>query len=133
MEYHALSKMLKLVCALVIWDAPIHDVAAREKHLIGSEHAFCAFYLILDRVPKYSTKQQLPLYNPFKLTTRRDQSQLIDILVIRLRVEYFLFGDRHVRARMLPQLSFAVLEMPEFRFQPIALATKSCIRSCFLV
>ena len=37
-----LSKMLKLVCALVIGDAPIHDVAAREKHLIGSEHAFCA-------------------------------------------------------------------------------------------
>ena len=44
MEYHALSKCyLKLVCAVAIGDAPIHDVATREKRLLGSEHAFCAF------------------------------------------------------------------------------------------
>ena len=48
--------------------------------------------VILDRVPKYSTK-------------------LIDILVIRLRVEYFLFGDRHVRALRLPRHSLAALVM----------------------
>ena len=34
---------------------------------------------------------------------------MIDILVIRLRVEYFLFGDRHVRALMLPRHSLAAL------------------------
>ena len=46
---------------------PIHDVATQEKHLLGSELARMHFYLILDRIPKYSTKQSLPLYNPFKL------------------------------------------------------------------
>ena len=55
--------MLKLFCALAIGDAPIHDVVTREKRLLGSEHAFVHFYLIPDRVPKYSTKQSLPLYN----------------------------------------------------------------------
>ena len=35
--------MLKLVCALAIGDAPIHDVATREKRLVGSEHKFCVF------------------------------------------------------------------------------------------
>ena len=34
---------------------------------LNSELAFVHFYLILDRVPKYSNKQSLPLYNPFKL------------------------------------------------------------------
>ncbi len=28
---------------------------------------------------------------------------MIDVLVIRLRVEYFLFGDRHIRELILPQ------------------------------
>ena len=60
-------KMLELVCALAIGDAPIHDVATREKRLLGSGHAFVHFYLILDRVQKYSTKQSLHLCNPFKL------------------------------------------------------------------
>ena len=46
---------------------PIHDVAIREKHLLGSELAFVNFYLILDHVPKYSITQSLHLYNPFKL------------------------------------------------------------------
>ena len=45
----------------------MHDVATREERLLGSELAFVHFYLVLDRVPKYSTKQSLPLYNPFKL------------------------------------------------------------------
>ena len=54
-------KLLKLVCAFAIGAVPINDVATREKL------AFVHFYLILDRVPKYSTKQSLPLYNPFKL------------------------------------------------------------------
>ena len=47
----------------------MHDVATREKRLLGTELAFVHFYLglILDRVPKYSTKHSLPLYNPFKL------------------------------------------------------------------
>ena len=124
--------MLKLVSALAIGDAPIHDVAPREKHLIGSEHAFCACLPHFRSRSKIFLQTTASSVQPF-LTTRRDQSQLIDILVIRLRVGYFLFGDRHVRAWMLPQLSFAVLEMPEFRFQPIALATKSCIQSCVLV
>ena len=42
-------------------------ISKYKKHLLGSELAFMHFYLILDRVPKYSTKQSLPLYNPFKL------------------------------------------------------------------
>ena len=45
MEYHALSKMLKLVCALAIGEAPIHDVGVyfsmvevqdTSCHLLGS-------------------------------------------------------------------------------------------------
>ena len=60
-------KLLKLGCVFTIGAVPIHDVATREKHLLGSELVFMHFYLILDRVPKYSTKQSLPLYNPFKL------------------------------------------------------------------
>ena len=72
---------------------------------------FVHFLQILDRVPKYSTKQSLPLYNPFFKTRRRDQSQLIDMLVNRLRVEYFLFGDRHVHALRLPRHSLAALVM----------------------
>ena len=69
--------------------------------MLGSELAFVHFYLILDGVPKYSSKQWLPLYNPFKL----DESQLIGILVIRRRVEYFLFGDWHIRTLRLPRHS----------------------------
>ena len=64
--YH-IVKLLKLVCVFAIGAVPIHDVATREKHLLGSDLAFMHLYLILDRVPKYSTKQSLPLYNPFKL------------------------------------------------------------------
>ena len=60
-------KLLKLVCVFAIGAVPIHDVVTREKHLLGSELAFMHFYLILDCVPQYSTKQLLPLYNPFKL------------------------------------------------------------------
>ena len=60
-------KRLKLVCVFAIGAVPIHDVATREKRLLGSELAFVYFYLILDRIPKYSTKQSLPVYNPFKL------------------------------------------------------------------
>ena len=59
--------MLKLVCALAIGDAPIHDVTTREKRLLGSERAFVHLYLIVDRVPKYSTKQSLHLCNHLKL------------------------------------------------------------------
>ena len=57
-------KLLKLVCVFAIGAVPVHDVATREKYLLGSELAFMHFYLIVDRVPKYSTKQSLPLYNP---------------------------------------------------------------------
>ena len=76
-------KRLKLVCVFAIGADPIHDVATQEKRLPGSELAFVHFYLILDRVPKYSTKQSLPLYNPFRC---RDQSQLIDIVVFVLNI-----------------------------------------------
>ena len=47
-------KLLKLVSALAIGDAPIHDFATRE---FGNEHAFGYFDLILDRVTKSCTKQ----------------------------------------------------------------------------
>ena len=59
-------KRLKLVCVFAIGAVPIHDVATRDKRLLGSELAFMHYYLNLDRVPKYSTKQSLPLYNPFR-------------------------------------------------------------------
>ena len=36
---------------------------------------------------------------------------MIDVLVIRLRVEYFLFGDRHIRELMLPRHSLTALVM----------------------
>ena len=36
---------------------------------------------------------------------------MIDILVIRLRVEYFLFGDRQIRELMLPRHSLTGLVM----------------------
>ena len=36
---------------------------------------------------------------------------MIDVLVIRLRVEYFLFGDRQIRELMLPRHSLTVLVM----------------------
>ena len=52
-------KMLKLVCVFAIGAVPIHDVATREKRFLGSELVFVHFYLILDRVPKYSNKQSL--------------------------------------------------------------------------
>ena len=58
---------LKLVCVLAIGAVQIHDFGTRGKRLLGSELAFVHFYLILERVAKYSTKQSLPLYNPFKL------------------------------------------------------------------
>ena len=60
----------------------MHDVATRVKRMFGSEHAFVNFYLNLDRVPKYSTKQSLHLYRC------RDQSQLIAILLVLHRVEW---------------------------------------------
>ena len=104
-------KLLKLVCVFAIGAVPIHDVATREKHLLGSELAFMHFYLILDRVPKYSTKQSLPLYNTFRLDLCRDQSQMIDVLVIRLCVDYFLSGDRQIRELMLHRHSLPVLVM----------------------
>ena len=36
---------------------------------------------------------------------------MIDGLVIRLRVEYFLFGDRHIHELMLPRHSLTALVM----------------------
>ena len=36
---------------------------------------------------------------------------MIDVLVIRLRVEYFLFGDREIRELMLPRHSLTALVM----------------------
>ena len=60
-------KLLKCVCFFATGAVPIHDVATREKRLLGSELAFVHVYLILDRVPKYSISQLLHLYNPFKL------------------------------------------------------------------
>ena len=36
---------------------------------------------------------------------------MIDGLVIRLRVEYFLFGDRQIRELMLPRHSLTALVM----------------------
>ena len=36
---------------------------------------------------------------------------MIDVLVIRLRVEYFLFGDRHNHELMLPRHSLTALVM----------------------
>ena len=36
---------------------------------------------------------------------------MIDVLVIRLRVEYFLFGDRQIRELMLPRHSLTALVM----------------------
>ena len=36
------------------------------------------------------------------------QSQMIDVLVIRLRVEYFLFGDRQIRELMAMLLLLCV-------------------------
>ena len=80
-EYHIIVKLLKLVYVFAIVAVPIHDVATREKRLLGSELACVHFYLILYRVPKYSTKHSLPLCNPFW----RDQLQLVNISVIRLR------------------------------------------------
>ena len=53
-------------------------------------YAFLPNYIY--RVPKYSITQSLHLYNPFRC---RDLSQLIGMLVICHRVEYFLFGDWH--------------------------------------
>ena len=36
---------------------------------------------------------------------------MIDVLVIRLPVEYFLFSDRHIRELMLPRHSLTALVM----------------------
>ena len=36
---------------------------------------------------------------------------MIDVLVIRLRVEYFLFGDRQIRELVLPRHSLTALVM----------------------
>ena len=36
---------------------------------------------------------------------------MIDVLVIRLRVEYFLFGDRQIRELMLPRHLLTALVM----------------------
>ncbi len=36
---------------------------------------------------------------------------MIDVLVIRLRVEYFLFADRQIRELMLPPHSLTALVM----------------------
>ena len=36
---------------------------------------------------------------------------MIDVLVIRLRVEYFLFGDRQIRELSLPRHSLTALFM----------------------
>ena len=36
---------------------------------------------------------------------------MIDVLVIRHRVEYFLFGDRQIRELMLPRRSLTALVM----------------------
>ena len=36
---------------------------------------------------------------------------MIDVLVIRLRVEYFLFGDWQIRELMIPQHSLTALVM----------------------
>ena len=36
---------------------------------------------------------------------------MIDVLVIRPRVEYFLFGDRQIRELMLPRHSLTALVM----------------------
>ena len=47
---------------------------------------------------------------PFK-TRCRDQSQLIDVLVIRLRVEYFLLGDGQICELMLHRDSLTALVM----------------------
>ena len=60
-------QMAKISLRLRYRAVPIHNVAIREKHLLGSELAFVNFYLILDHVPKYSITQSLHLYNPFKL------------------------------------------------------------------
>ena len=38
-------ELLKLVCVFAIGAVPIHDVATREKRLLGSEHAFAYFYV----------------------------------------------------------------------------------------
>ena len=85
--------MLTLLCALTIGDAPIHDVATREKRLLCSEHAFVHFYLLLDRIPKYSPKQSLHLCNHFKLDSeisRNCPDWYVTLLVICRRVGYFL-------------------------------------------
>ena len=60
-------KLLQLVCIFAIVVVPIHDVATPKKRLLGSELASVHFYLIRDRVPKYSITQSLHLYKPFKL------------------------------------------------------------------
>ena len=36
---------------------------------------------------------------------------MIDVLVIRLRIEYFLFGDRQIRELMLPRHTLTALVM----------------------
>ena len=69
--------MLKLVCIFVIGAVPIHDVATREKLLLGSELAFVHCYVILDRVPKYAITQSLHLYNPFKLDAEISRNRLV--------------------------------------------------------
>ena len=47
---------------------------------------------------------------PFE-TRCRDQSQLIDVLAIRLPVKYFPFGDQQIRELMLPRHSLTALVM----------------------
>ena len=49
---------------------------------------------------------------------------MIDVLVIRLRVEYFLFGDRQIRELMLPRHSFTTLVM-----HGVAVHSMYCIHS----
>ena len=66
-EISHIVKRLKLACVFAIGAVPIHDIAKREKRLLGSELAFVHFYLILDRVPTYSITQSHNLHNPFKL------------------------------------------------------------------
>ena len=67
MEYYTLSKCLKLCCVFAIGAVPIHDVATREKRMLGRELAFVHFYLILDRVQKYAITQSLHLYISFDM------------------------------------------------------------------
>ena len=47
---HIIVKLPKLVCVFAIGAVPIHDVATREKHLLGSDLAFmhfccCCYYV----------------------------------------------------------------------------------------